>query len=779
MLRQFLKLIYTRNFKKNKLHTILNIFGLATGLMAFILIMTFIQNEKSYDKFHSNYHDIYRVITGKGEDVHGGTPAQLAPILSEKVPDIQNVVRVEEKENLIVSHHQKKFFEENLIFSENSLFQIFDFNILQGEKQKPLEAPTDLVITESMAKKYFGNQNPVGKTLKLLKAQKDFIIRAVAEDPPSKSTIQFKFILPFSHYEKNAKWGMFNYTTYLLTHHEKIEETTEKVQQIVVEREGNESVKLHYLQLQPLKDLRFEPVRGNPFNTIQRKYLYISFFAALFILLLASINYTNLASAISIRRSKEVALKKISGSTRHRIIFEVLIESVILSIIALLIALILVELIRPLFCQLIDKPLIFDYSQIPFYLVISILVGLVAGIYPAFYTSGFNIMGLLKETFFKGRKAATFRNVLVLIQFGITSFLLICALTYNKQLNYLSEKDKGMRVKDIYNLKVHWQGVKVGELKEELKNDPRVENVTTTSYAAGHVRWNQSAFWKGMTRDEQINMYVLAVDKDFFETLNIKMIEGTDQFTQLKRKDKRLYLLNRSAKDYIGWDRAGGKAFSVMGNPNKGEVVGVTDDFNYRSLYHKVEPAAFILSQSAIPKNMLIRVKPGYASQVRELVLKKWETFAPANAPFLYTSFEQDFNNLYGNERKTKRIIISFTVIGLIISFLGLMGLSTHISLQRTKEIGIRKVLGASEENVVKLLVQSFLKWVVVAFIIASPLAYLTLEKWLQNFAYHSGIGWDVFFITGLFSLSIGFLSVFFQSYKAAITNPVNSLRND
>ena len=398
MIRQFIRLVINRNFNKNKFHTFLNIFGLAIGLMAFILISLYVQNKKNYDKFHTNYHKIYRVLDDNDGDVHGGSPAQLAPYLSERIPEIQDYVRVEKKGNVMVYHQEKRFYEDKLIFSDGDLFHMFDFNIVKGEKKDPLNAPNSMVITESVAEKYFGEQDPVGKTMILTNREIPFTIQAIAQDPPSNSTIQFRFVVPFKLLEKRATWGQFNFTTYLMIDPSVKEKALDKIHQTILKRNGEESEKFDFVKLQPLKDMRFEPVRGNEFQTIQRKYIRIYWFTAIFILLLAVINYTNLASAISIRRSKEVALKKMAGSTRRRIVVEVLFESIVLSMIALLFALIFVELLRPYFNQLIGSSLVFDYARLPLYLIITLIVGTFAGLYPAVYTSRFDIMSLLKET---------------------------------------------------------------------------------------------------------------------------------------------------------------------------------------------------------------------------------------------------------------------------------------------------------------------------------------------------------------------------------------------
>lgn len=776
MIRQFLRLIIIRNFSRHRFHTFLNILGLSVGLGAFIMIMLFVNHERSYDTFHNNYNNIYRIIAGNIGDFHGGTPAELAPYLEERVPEIKEYVRMEPREDVTVLKGDEMFFEKKLLYADSSLFSVFDFKLVEGDPSRVLRNPNSMVITESMARKYFGEKNPVGKTVYLSKDKVPFTVEAVAADPPTNSTIEFNFIIPFKRLEKNTSWGSFNFTTYLHIDNRYHEQAEKKIQEISVDRKDR-VMQLNFLKLQPLKELRFIPIRGNEFPTIEKKYIYIYLSAAFFVLLLAVINYTNLASAISLKRSKEVALKKIAGSSKSRIIAEILIESILLSMIALLLALIFVELLRPGFNQAIQKNLHFDYSRLPFYIMIAISTGILAGLYPAIYSSGFNIMGLLKESFYKGKKAGRFRNILVLVQFGVTSFLLICSLVYIKQLNYLNSKNLGLNPHNIYTLQVHWPDVKVEQLKQELLIHSDIEGVTTTSFGAGLVHWNQTAYWKGSKEEERITMYLHEVDKDFFETLNIPFREGGEYYKQQKRTKKALYILNEAAQKHIGWENALNKSFSVFGSHSYGEVVGVSENFNFRSLHHKIDPSVFLMRAPVVRDNMLIRYKPEKANEVLNTVRQKWDELAPPNAPFMLTSLEKDFENLYNIEQNTKKIVIYFTIIAIIISFLGLLGLATYISLQRTKEIGVRKVLGSTESGIINMLVGSFMKWVIVAFVIASPLAYLFMEDWLRNFAYHTKITVWVFLIAGLFAIGIGFFSVIFQSLKAANTNPVDSLR--
>lgn len=776
MLRQFIRLIINRNFSKNIFLTVLNVFGLAVGLTAFILIMLFVRHERNYDTFHRHYDDIYRIISGKKEFTHSGSPAQLAPLLRKKLPEIRDYVRMEERADITVYHNRELFFENDLLYADSSLFTVFDFEITQGDARSPLRDPNSLVITERMAGKFFGDQDPIGKTLRLFQDRKPFTVSAVTSNPPSNSTIRFNFILPFELMERGSQWGMFNYTTFLLLDHKQENEISNKIRDLSVDR-GDRLMQLNFIRLQPLEDMRFEPVRGNTFPTIDRRYIFIYLSAAVFVLLLAAINYTNLASAISVKRSKEVALKKIAGSSRRRIILEVLVESVLLSLLALFLAVVFVEMARPLFVRSVQAEMVFSYSDLPLYLLVAVVVGFLAGLYPAFYSSGFGIMTLLKETLYKGRKGSAFRNALVLIQFGITSFLLICALSFSQQLKYLNQQDLGLQVENVYSLDVHWSGIKLDRLKQALKDAPEIEGVTTSSFGAGVVNWNQTAYWPGSTEEERINMYVHLVDRHFFETLKIEILDGRDKYSQLKRKDRSLYVINASASDYLGWDRATGKEFSVYGDTKYGEIAGVSADFKFRSLHHKVEPSAFVLRDEAVQDRMHIRVMGGQTPQALDLIRKEWDQYAPPNAPYLLSSLEEDFENLYAAEQRTRRIVSYFTVVALIISFLGLTGLAAYISLQRTKEIGIRKVIGATRKGLAGMLLGSFIKWVVIAFLIASPLAYLYVNHWLQNFAYHMDISLWVFLLAGIFALGVGVLSVIIQVWRASGTNPVNALR--
>jgi putative ABC transport system permease protein len=779
MLRQFLKVLSQRCFKKNIFHTILNLLGLAVGLMAFILIVLFVQHERKYDTFHKNYNSIYRIICDEPSDTWVGTPAQLGPYLKDRVPEIEDYVRIEEKNDVLIYRNHERFYESHLLYADSTFFEVFDFPFISGGRQNPLEDLHSVVISESMAEKYFGDKTPIGEQLQIGEDEdKLFTVTAVVADPPSNSTIHYRLIIPFELLAKHSSWGMFNYTTYVkLNKENKADKAEEKITKCAVDRGEYGLMKLNFLKLQPMKDMHFEPMRGNHFQVIDKKYIFILLSSAIFILLLAVINYTNLSSAIALKRSKEVALKKIAGSSRVRIIMEFLLESVLFSIVALFLAVIMVEFIQPLFNRLIGVALHLDYTSIPFFLLIALLIGILGGIYPAIHSSRFNIMGLLKESYYKGKKASTFRNILVLIQFGITGFLLISSLTFTKQLNYIYTRDLGIRTQNIYEIQVHWQGIKLKELKNELKQHTGISHVTTTTFYPGNDGWHQSAYWKGMEEDREIQVFLHSADKDFIKTFGINMLEGGEVYKKVKAESEPLYILNQSTKEHIGWDQAQGKLFSVFGRKRMGKVIGVIEDIKFRSLRHPVEPSVLLIGDMIFPSRMFIRINGENHSEVLDYVESKWEEFAPPNAPFMMSSIEEDFENLYQTERKSRKIFIFFTVVALFVSLLGLLGLATYISLQRTKEIGIRKVFGSSGKAIVGMLTVNLLKLVAIAFIIACPLAWLYLNNWLENFAYHTKLNAEIFLLAGLFALSVGFISVIFQAWRAATTNPVDSLR--
>ncbi|MBU8892178.1 MAG: ABC transporter permease [Bacteroidales bacterium] len=776
MIRHFFRLLIQRNFKRNGFHTLINVLGLSIGLTSFILFVLFIQKVRNYDTFHDNYQNLYRVIkeTNDSRGNFAGTPAQLGAYLSDRVPEIENYTRIEEVKNITVTKDQEKFFESDLLYVDNEFFEMFSFPIVRGNVQKPIENINSLVITESLAQKYFGDMDPIGQTLRLGRKEKEYQITAVVQNCPENSSIKYDLIISFEVFDKDAYWGQFNYSTYLLiNNNEKIAE--EKIKTCAVDI-GDRVMELSNLKLQAFKDLRFEKIRGNSFKTIDRKYIYIFFSATIFILLLAIINYTNLSSAVSLKRSKEVALKKISGSQRKNIIIEFLTESILFSIIALIVALISVELLSPGFGNLINEEINLSYTLIPYFLLISIFVGLVAGIYPSIYGSQYNIMLLLKESFYKGKKAKKFRNLLVVIQFSITGFLFISAISFSNQLDFMFNRELGLNTDNVYEIEVHWSGIKLKELKNELKSFTGIENVCTSTFTAGEEGWNQTATWEGVDETNQINMFVLLSDKDFISTLGIKFIEKLDDYENISLDNGDFFIINKSAKDHIGWDNSINRFFTVFSDTT-GKVVGVVDDFNFRSLHYKSSPSTIRVREKPVADKMHVKIKSGYEVEVINLIEQKWKEFAPINAPLIITSLTKEFENLYSTEKKTKKIVILFTIIATVISVLGLIGLATYITLQRTKEIGIRKVLGSNTTKIIVMLVGDFIKWVLISFVIAAPIAYLYINKWLQNYAYQSNITVWVFVLAGFLTIAVAFISVFILAFRAAKRNPVDSLR--
>jgi len=778
MLRHFIRLLIQRNFRRNGFHTFINILGLSIGLTAFILFILFIQGLKDYDTFHENYNNIYRLVSESDDSRgdFGGTPAQLGSYLKDRVPEIKQFVRFEESKNVVVTKDKEKFFESNLIYADNSFFEIFTFPIVEGNKTNPLSDNSSVVLSETMAKKYFGDSNPIGKLIKIGKKEKEFQISAIVKDCPEKSSIQYDFIISFGIIDRYAQWGMFNYNTYVLLNNSEKQIAEQKVKQCAVDRGGDELMSLNFLRLQALKDMRFEKVRGNSFKTIDRKYILIFLSASLFILLLAIINYTNLASAISLKRSKEVAIKKIHGCHRKRIILEFLVESIFFSLLALIFAFILVELIGPHFGNLIDEEVQLSYTYLPMFILLSVFVGFLAGIYPSVYGSRYNVLLLLNQSINKGIKAKIFRNVLIIIQYGMTSFLLICSLTFSKQLDYIFNRNLGLIMDNVYEVQVHWDGIKLKELKNELKSFAAVQAVSTSTFTPGEEGWNQSVTWEAMQEERQINMFILEADKDFASTLQINYLEKYDDFSSLNFNTHGYYILNKSAKNYIGWKEAIHKQFTIYYD-EVGYVAGVVEDFNVRSLHHKSSPTAIVLSDNPVQDKMHVRVTPGYEIDFITFLERKWKEFAPLNAPLMVSTLDDEFENLYSAERKTKTIVIIFTLVAIVIAMLGLFGLATFITLQRTKEIGIRKANGANIKNLIIMLVVEFVKWVFYAFLIVIPIAYLYLRGWLNNFSYKTGLSWWIFGIAGLLTLFIAFLSVIIQSYRASLKNPIESLR--
>jgi len=402
MLVKVIRHTINRNFRKNRFHSSLNILGLSVGLASFMLIILFVQQQRSYDAFHRSYEHIYRLIFDRDSDSWSGTPAPLGPFLKERIHEIRESVRMEEAGDVMILHGEDRYYEKNLLYADNSFFRVFSFPLIQGENTLPLQAGNDIVLSRETARKIFSDEDAIGQTLQLFEHGEPFTVKAVVEDAPPNSSINYSIIIPFKILEKNAGWGKKNFTTFLRLDEKTRLGTTRKKMAQAIEKLGDQGASLEGLALQPMKEMRFEPIRGNTFGTIDRKYMFLFISAAFFLILLAAINYTNLASAISVKRSKEVALKKVAGSSKRGIIGEIIGESVIMALLSFMLAIILVEWLRPVINQTLQTTLQMDYGYLPWFLVVAVITGVLGGIYPALYCSNFRIMGLLKENIYRG-----------------------------------------------------------------------------------------------------------------------------------------------------------------------------------------------------------------------------------------------------------------------------------------------------------------------------------------------------------------------------------------
>ncbi|MFT4152884.1 ABC transporter permease [Parafilimonas sp.] len=794
MINNYLKTAW-RNLWNNRFYTAINIFGLAIGLAVGIMILLWVQNELSYDGFHANAENIYKINShigsGTGAQVWESSPAPLAVFAKESVPEVKNAARILGRGSLLLSNGTNKIPEASNAYIDPSFFSIFSFKMLKGSTAKPFSNDNSVVITASTAKKYFGATDAVGKIL-TYNDTVSYTVSGVLEDFPQNSSIHYDMLFPMSLYAKNFRgnankrtidedMGDFLYTIYLqLQNNASPQVAAKKLSKIFADKKNakfpdkKDENNKNFFTLQSLTSIHLITADDNA-SALQTVRIFL--IIAILILVIACINYVNLSTARSMLRSKEVGMRKIIGASKYQLFMQFIIESAVLFALASLLAFIIIYLMLPLYNNISGKQLVFSFSDKNVWLVIgcSVLGTLAAGsIYPALLLISFKPLEVLKGKLSVGIGETSFRKILVVIQFVFSVVLIIGTIVITRQLQYIKEKDLGFDRTQVFSFTLNNDAYNhFDAIHNELQKQPGILSVAASDNGfLGYQRTTSDAYWSGKEAGSTFLIHPNGIDEHLIPLLKMQMVAG-ENFTGMPA-DSAHIILNETAVRQTGIKNPVGKTFTLW--QNKATIVGVVKDFNYTSLKQAVEPTVFYYTKSGW--TVYVKTTGKDAPKAIAAAQKIWKTYSP-DYPFTYSFLDEDYNNLYQSDEKAGTLIKAFAAIAIIISCLGLFGLITFTAQVKTKEIGIRKVLGAGIANIANLLAKEFLLLVIIAFIIAAPLAYILMHKWLQDFAYRISISWWMIAVAGMAAVLIALITVSFQAIKAAVANPVKSLRTE
>ena len=794
MFRNYLK-VAIRNLVKHKFYGIINVLGLAIGMTCCLLIFLYVQHELSYDSFHTKKDRIYRVVTDIKTPTEtlniNITSAPMAAYMKANFPEVEDMVRLDDA-RLLIQRGKQTFQEDESMFADSTFFQVFDFTLLRGNPNTALVAPFSIVLTEDAARKYFGSEDPMGQRLRM-DGEYDLTVTGVMQNMPEKSNFTFDVLLSLSTRlekldpDRAEQWGNFGYESYVLlseqTNASTLESKLSAFLRNYISNEDRDEGMTYTLFLEPLTDVYFSE-RGAP-QTGNMTNIRIFSVIAVFILLIACINFMNLATARATERAKEVGIRKVVGAVRRQLTVQFLCESLLLSLLAFIIALLASELLLPAFNRLAGKTVASSILQhtyyLPLFVGVVLGIGLLAGVYPALVLSGFKSVAILKGRFSSSRRGVVLRKALVVAQFAISIMLIAGTAVVYTQLNYMRSQALGFKKDQMLVIDFRGDGAvreKIETFKQQLGNVPNVQSVSASSSVPGEG--NAGAFTEienpaGDMQASNVNLFY--VDHDFLSQYEMPMAAGR-AFSRDFATDTSALIVNEALVKSYGYaspEDIIGRQFSQWGV--EGEIVGVVKDYHFRSLQEKIEPMTIRLEPSN-PRFISLNLKGEDLATTVSALQQQWQTLAPQR-PFNYFFLDQAFDEQYRAEVRFGQLFIYFAGLAIFIACLGLLGLISYTIVQRTKEIGIRKVLGATESSIVRLLSQDFLGLVLIAFIIAVPVAWYALFQWLESFAYRVTMPWWIFALAGLLALLIALITVSFQSVKAALANPVDSLRSE
>jgi putative ABC transport system permease protein len=791
-----------RNLLKNKIFSFINIFGLAIGLACCILMFLFISSELSYDKFIVHSGNIYRVTSiadgPSGKTDLAVTPSPWAPLMQQDYPEIKSYVRLfKDEKSLVGQPGEEHNYEKDFLFCDSTFFDVFSFNLLKGDPHHALDAPNSIILTKETAAKYFGKNDPIGKPLEITTSfGRVFTLQVtgIADNPPVNAHFSFTALISMQTIGDISNfWSFHMFHTYALLNDgvsaNALENKFKRFSEKYINNNPNADGKQE-IHLQPITDIHLHSQMTGEIGTNgDITYVYVFSGIALFVLLIACFNFMNLSTVRSLQRAKEVGLRKVVGAERKQLIKQFLGESTLVSVVALILSLVITVLVLPLFNQLSERSLRLNLSNNHYLILLLALlvffVGIVSGIYPAFVLSSFKPVEVLKGRFIKSFKGDMLRKALVSFQFIISIALIAATMIVYRQLQFLQTKNPGFNKDQVLlvTLPKNSDAKKLEAFKTSLLNNSNVISVAATSTLPGVKIPVNQVHSENDDPDKNASMQMLFVDEDFIKTMQMKVVAGRDFSKKYATDENEGFILNEEAIKQSGWKTPGdaiGKTFEWV-LPDKvlksGNIIGVVKDFNITPLKTAVQSLVMHIAPDRF-QYLYVRYNKLTASNAISMAEKKFKEFYTTQ-PFEYNFLDDTLNSMYKSETRLGEILEYFSALAILIASLGIVGLSIYSIQQRTKEIGIRKVLGANTTDVVAELSKNFLRPVFIAAIIATPVAWWTMNNWLQGFAYRIGISWWIFFAAGLLAVLIALITVSFQSIKAAIANPVKSLRTE
>jgi len=798
MFRNYLK-IALRTLRKQKAYSFINVGGLAVGLSCCILILLFVEDEISYDRFHDGAEQIYRLrverFSSGGEAEYTSTAsAPMLPAAVNDVPQIESATRVNRR-TLLVRKDDLGFYEENFVYVDSTFFDVFSFEVVRGNPSQILRAPGSLVLTESSAQRYFHGLDPIGQSLNV--EGTEMAVTGIVKDPPTQSHFTFDILASFSSLEStrgpsaNWNWWSLSFHTYFkLRPGSDVAAAQEQLREMPSRYIGDqESVSGYrqFLYLQPLVDIHLNSqYRYELGNNSQKSYVFVFAAVAFFILLIACVNFMNLSTARSAERAQEVGMRKVSGARLNQLVAQFLGESIVITMVALVASLILIQALLPLFNGLAFKELSINYlERWPLTLIMiggAVFVGILTGLYPAFALSSFKPVEVLKGRYLPGSSRSWLRQGLVVFQFSISVVLIIAAVIAQRQLTYMRSADMGFDKEQTLVINGRNNDVFQNQFeafKSSVSNVPGVESVTISSSIPGRqMGTNVAAREQGMVEDGQ-TFYWMSVDHDFIEAYDLDMKAGRGFTREMGSDDSLAFVMNEAAYKALGWRSAEepiGEEVTRQFSDTR-NVIGVAGDFNYQSLQVGVEPLILFINPSWY-SYASIKMPASRVQEAVEGLKGVWGSYSPER-PFEFFFLDEDFDRQYRSEVRISSLLNVFTMLAIVIACLGLFALASFVTERRQKEIGVRKVLGASTREIVLMLSVSFARLVLLSALIATPISWLLANQWLDGFASRIDVGWDIFAISIVLSLVIAVITVSWQSVRAALANPAVSLRSE